>query len=129
MNGAHRPPIAVPICSRIFIRGTAASRAPLAGNLQRFRGMTKRAHRPQKAEETLGDDARPMVVRPLENLDDRRHNPKDIEVDAAAIAAGIEHGGTIESRAEALALRGSGGRKRSGAFGRYRSGRDISKKR
>jgi hypothetical protein len=91
--------------------------------------MTKRAHRPQKAEETLGDDPRPMVVSPLVNIDDRRHNPKDIEVDSAAIAAGIEHGGTIENRAEALAMRGSGGRKRSGAFGRYRSGRDISKKR
>jgi hypothetical protein len=91
--------------------------------------MTKRVHRPQKAEEILDDDRRPMVVKPLENLDDRRHNPKDIEVDSAAIAAGIEHGGTIENRAEALATRGSGGRKRSGAFGRYRSGRDISKKR
>lgn len=91
--------------------------------------MTKRAHRPQKAEETREDDIRPLVVKPLEHLDDRRHNPKDIEVDEAAIAAGVEHGGTIESRAEALATRGSGGRKRSGAFGRYRSGRDISKKR
>lgn len=70
-----------------------------------------------------------MVVSPLVNIDDRRHNPKDIDVDSAAIAAGIEHGGTIESRAEALAMRGSGGRKRSGAFGRYRNGRDISKKR
>ena len=91
--------------------------------------MTKRAHRPQKAEEMREDDNRPVVVKPLEHLDDRRRNPKDIEVDEAAIAAGVEHGGTIESRAEALATRGSGGRKRSGAFGRYRSGRDISKKR
>jgi len=91
--------------------------------------MTKRAHRPQKAEEVQDDDLRPMVVRPLEHLDDRRRNPKDIEVDAVAMAAGVAHGGTIENRAEALATRGSGGRKRSGAFGRYRSGRDISKKR
>ena len=94
-----------------------------------FSGMTKRNHRLQKAEETLGEDTRPMVVNPLENLDDRRHNPKDIEVDSAAIAAGIEHGGTIQNRAEALAMRGSGGRKRSGSRLRYRAGRDISKKR
>jgi hypothetical protein len=91
--------------------------------------MTKRNHRPQKAGETFDEDTRPMVVKPLENLDDRRHNPKDIEVDSAAIAAGTEHGGTIESRAEALATRGSGGRKRSGSRLRYRAGRDISKKR
>ena len=70
-----------------------------------------------------------MVVRPLENIDDRRNNPKDIDVDEAAIAAGTAHGGTIESRAEALAMRGSGGRKRSGAKLRYRAGRDISKNR
>lgn len=70
-----------------------------------------------------------MVVRPLENIDDRRNNPKDIDVDEAAIAAGTAHGGTIESRAEALAMRGSGGRKRSGAKLRYRAGRDISQKR
>jgi len=70
-----------------------------------------------------------MVVKPLENVDDRRNNPKDIDVDTAAIAAGTEHGGTIENRAESLAMRGSGGRKRSGARLRYRAGRDISKKR
>jgi len=89
--------------------------------------MTTRAHRPQKAE-TLHDDEKPLVVRPLEQLD-RLHNPKDLEIDEAAIRNGVEHGGTIESRAEALATRGSGGRKRSGAFGRSRAGRDISKKR
>jgi hypothetical protein len=89
--------------------------------------MTKRAHRPQKAE-ALYDDAKPLVVRPLEQLD-RLHNPKDLDIDEAAIRNGVEHGGTIESRAEALATRGSGGRKRSGAFGRSRAGRDISKKR
>ncbi|CAN5151535.1 hypothetical protein BH11MYX1_BH11MYX1_04050 [soil metagenome] len=72
---------------------------------------------------------RPLVVVPLMNLDDRRHNPKDIDVDEAAIANGIEHGGNVESRAEALAARGSGGRKRSGAFGHSRAGRDISKTR
>src|SRR4051812_5902642 len=100
MNGAHRLPIAVPSCSRIFIARGAANRAPLAGNFKRRRSMTKRAHRPQKAEQTLADDPRPVVVKPLENLDDRRHNPKDIEVDAAAMAAGFEHGGMIEHRAD-----------------------------
>ena len=91
--------------------------------------MTTRQHRPQKSEQTANEDTRPLDVRPLTNLDDRINNPKDIEVDEAAIANGIEHGGTIESRAEALAERGSGGRKRSGAFGRSRAGRDISKAR
>jgi hypothetical protein len=91
--------------------------------------MSQRAHRPQKAEEVTNDETLPLVVRPLENLDDRMKNPKDIEVDEAAIRNGIAHGGTIENRAESLAARGSGGRKRSGAFGRSRSGRDISKPR
>lgn len=89
--------------------------------------MSKRAHRPQKAE-ALFDDEKPVVVRPLEQVD-RMHNPKDLDIDEAAMSHGVEHGGTIESRAESLAMRGSGGRKRSGAFGRYRNGRDISKKR
>jgi hypothetical protein len=89
--------------------------------------MTTRAHRPQKAAALL-DDAKPLVVRPLEQLD-RLHNPKDLDIDEAAIRNGVEHGGTIETRAEALATRGSGGRKRSGAVGRYRSARDSSKKR
>jgi hypothetical protein len=73
--------------------------------------MTTRAHRPQKAETMLGDD-KPLVVRPLVQHD-RVHNPKDLDIDEAAIGHGVEHGGTIESRAAALATRGSGGRKRS----------------
>jgi hypothetical protein len=91
--------------------------------------MAHRNHRPQKTDEVSPDDLKPVVVRPLENLDDRVHNPKDIEVDAAAIRNGMEHGGTAENRAETRTARGSGGRKRSGAFGRHRAGRDISKHR
>lgn len=90
---------------------------------------TKRAHRAQKTDEVSLDDPRPVNVQPFAHADDRLHNPKDIEVDAAAIAAGTAHGGTIESHAEARAVRGTGGRKRSGAFGRHRVGRDISKRR
>ena len=91
--------------------------------------MAKRNHRLQKGEQISDDvDTKVVVVRPLVQLD-RLHNPDDIEPDVRAIANGIEHGGMIESRAGALAARGSGGRKRSGAFGRYRAGRDISKKR
>jgi hypothetical protein len=90
---------------------------------------TKRVHRPQKADEVSLEDTKPVNVRPFANADDRLHNPKDIEVDEAAIRAGMEHGGTIESAAEARAVRGSGGRKRSGPFGRHRVGRDISKRR
>ena len=90
--------------------------------------MQNRAHRPQKAEQISDDERRPLVVKPLENLD-RVHNPKDIEVDNAAIQAGVEHGGVTENRHEALATRGSGGRKRSGSHLRYRAGRDLSKRR
>jgi len=79
--------------------------------------MSKHEHRPQKAEQTSNDETRPLVVKPLENLD-RVHNPKDIDVDTAAIDAGMEHGGTIENRRQADATRGSGGRKRSGSKGR-----------
>jgi hypothetical protein len=43
------------------------------------------------------DDDRPLVVRPLAQTD-RLHNPDDIVVDDAAIAAGIEHGGSLEHR-------------------------------
>jgi len=89
--------------------------------------MAKRGHRPQAGDATT-DDQRPLVVRPLVQTD-RLHNPDDIEPDTAAIAAGVVHGGTVETRAEALQVRGAGGRKRSGARGRSRSGRDISKKR
>ena len=75
------------------------------------------------------EDTRPLVVAPLENLGDRKNNPKDIEVDEAAIANGIEHGGTIESRAESLNVRGAGWRKRSVASGRSHASRDLPKKR
>ncbi|HEY3803507.1 MAG TPA: hypothetical protein VGL61_12900 [Kofleriaceae bacterium] len=92
------------------------------------RVMSKRNHRPQKAERITVDDTKPVVVRPLEHLD-RVHNPRDIDPDTAAMRSGMEHGGTIESRAAALATRGDGGRKRSGARVRYRPGRDLSKKR
>ena len=91
--------------------------------------MTKRVHRPQKAEQFDEQQERPLVVRQLEGLDDRRRNPKDLGPDTAAIGNGMEHGGVQESRAEVLAVRGNGGRKRSGAVGRPRSGRDISRRR
>ena len=94
----------------------------------RLPAVPKRQHRPQPRELTTEDDLRPLVVRPLVQTD-RKHNPDDIEVDMAAIAAGVEHGGTIETRAQALRVRGEGGRKRSGARIRYRSGRGASKKR
>jgi hypothetical protein len=90
---------------------------------------TKRAHRPQKDDLIPLDDLKPLEVRPLEHLDERMHNPKDLEVDAAAMRQKPEHGGMTESHAEVRAARGTGGRKRSGAFGRSRAGRDISKKR
>lgn len=90
--------------------------------------MPTRNHRPQKNEDLVVDGEKPVNVKPLEHLD-RMHNPKDIEPDDAAMRAGMEHGGTQESRAEALSTRGSGGRKRSGNFGRYHAGRDVSKKR
>jgi hypothetical protein len=89
--------------------------------------MPKRTQRPQ-ASNITDDDRRPLVVRPLVQTD-RIHNPDDIEVDEAAIAAGVQHGGTIETRAESLRVRGKSGRKRSGARGPSRPGRDISKKR
>jgi hypothetical protein len=89
--------------------------------------MPNRNHRPQKTDEVALEDTRPLVVAPLAGLDDRLTNPKDLEIDTAAISHGIAHGGTQESRAEALNARGSGGRKRSGPFGRHRVGRDLSK--
>lgn len=88
----------------------------------------KRGHREQTSELVSAEDTRPLVVRPLVNTD-RLHNPDDITVDEAAIAAGVQHGGTLETRAETLQLRGSGGRKRSGARGRHHGGRDLSKPR
>ena len=91
--------------------------------------MTTRPHRPQKSDGTSNEDTQPLEVKPLANVEDRVHNPKDLDVDTAAIANGVEHGGMTQNRAESLAARGSGGRKRSGAFGRSRMGQDISKKR
>jgi len=91
--------------------------------------MSNRHHRPQKPDLIDIEDTKPLVVKPLAQIDDRRHNPKDIEVDAAAMRNGVEHGGTLESHTEARTTRGTGGRKRSGAFGRHRVGRDISKRR
>jgi hypothetical protein len=91
--------------------------------------MSNRTHRTQKTDLVSPDDRKPMVVRPLVNIEDRVHNPKDIDVDTAAIRNGTEHGGTIESHAATRATRGSGGRKRSGGLGRPRAGRDASKRR
>jgi hypothetical protein len=91
--------------------------------------MSRRAHRPQKADQVNPDDQKPLVVKPLVNVKHRIHNPKDIDVDTAAIRNGVEHGGVTESHAVERATRGTGGRKRSGAFGRHRVGRDISKRR
>jgi hypothetical protein len=91
--------------------------------------MASHPHRPQKSEQIDLDDTKPVVVRPLPQVDDRLHNPKDLEVDAAAMREGVEHGGTLETHAAARAARGAGGRKRSGPASRYRSGRDISKRR
>lgn len=89
----------------------------------------KRDHRPQLADELgLDDDNRPLVVKPLTNLDDPIHNPDDIEVDEAAIAQGPTHGGTLETRARELQVRGRGGRKRSGPRTKG-PGRDRTKKR
>jgi len=87
----------------------------------------KRGHREQVTELT-DDDDRPLVVSPLPATD-RLHNPDDITVDDAAISAGVQHGGTIQTRAETLQVRGTGGRKRSGPRSKGRAGRDISKKR
>ena len=91
--------------------------------------MAHRNQRPQKTDEIPLDDLKPLVVRPLVNVEDRVHNPKDIDVDTAAIRNGIEHGGTTENHVESRVARGAGGRKRTGAFGRSRAGRDLSKPR
>lgn len=91
--------------------------------------MTNRAHRPQVGDLLeLQADLRPLVVAPLTNLDDRKHNPKDIDVDEAAIANGVQHGGNVENRAASLAARGRGGRKRSEGLDRSSSRRDNPKK-
>jgi hypothetical protein len=90
--------------------------------------MPNRNHRPQKSDQVSLADTKPLVVNPLVNVD-RIHNPKDIDVDTAAVNNGTEHGGMTESHAATRTERGTGGRKRSGAFGHHRSGRDLSKKR
>ena len=91
--------------------------------------MPKRTHRPQKADQIDVSDTRPLEPGPVADRDDRLNNPKDLDPEVAVEHNHIDHGGMIESRAEALTERGSGGRKRSGPFGRYRAGRDLSKKR
>jgi hypothetical protein len=83
--------------------------------------MAKRSHRTQTTDLVQDEDRRPLVVRPLEGLDDRRRNPKDLEPDRAAMRAGITHGGTQAKRAAALAARGTGARKHSGTRGRSRT--------
>jgi len=89
----------------------------------------KRDHRPQIADELeLDDDDRPLVIKPLTNLDNPVNNPDDIEVDEAAIAQGPTHGGTLETRSQELRIRGRGGRKRSGPRTKG-PGRDRTKKR
>jgi len=91
--------------------------------------MAQRTHRTQKIDEIPLDDLKPLIIRPLENLEDRVHNPKDIEVDTAAIRNGMEHGGMTENHVEAQSARGAGGRKRSRGIGRSRAGRDLTKPR
>lgn len=91
--------------------------------------MTKRVHRPQKSELVIDDAERPLPVA-SPHPDDRLHNPKDLDPPAPGFTGGMEHGGTIESRAEALQTRGDGGRKRARAgapSNKGRPGRDISK--
>jgi hypothetical protein len=92
--------------------------------------MAKHPERPQKnARLDEPEDTKQLDVKPLTSIGDRIHNPRDLEPDVAAMRNGVEHGGTIETRAEALSVRGSGGRKRSWARGRYKAGRDLSKRR
>ena len=94
----------------------------------RTNGQPKRGHREQVAELVDVDDVRPLDVHPLPSTD-RLHNPDDITVDEAAIDAGVTHGGTLETHAESMQVRGNGGRKRSAARSRHHSGRDLSKPR
>ena len=98
------------------------------GSLDRMQARTRttaprRGHRLQAHDLIGGDDLRPLVVRPLvQTVDpDRLHNPDDITVDDAAIAAGFEHGGAIVRRGEPV--RGRRGRKRSASRSRIRGGR------
>jgi hypothetical protein len=89
--------------------------------------MSTRTHRTQKSEQIDLADTRSLRVTRI-HADDRLRNPRDVDVDEAAIRNGVEHGGTVETRAEALHARGAGGRKRSQStpHDRRRSGRDIS---
>jgi hypothetical protein len=52
--------------------------------------MPHGTHRPQKWDQIDLDDTTPVVVRPLEHLEDRRNNPTDIEPDRLAMEAGME---------------------------------------
>jgi len=89
-----------------------------------------RPHRPQAHAVTVDDDdLRPLNVKPLTQTD-RLHNPDDIEVDEAAIANGVEHGGTTETSTEVETARGEGARRpaQNSLHARGRSGRGTSKK-
>ena len=90
--------------------------------------MSNRQHRPQKGEELLNEE-KPVTVSSLD-LEDRKHNPKDLEVDEAAIAAGMTHGGVQENHAQTQAVRGEGGRKRdhNSPIDHHASGQGHSKK-
>jgi hypothetical protein len=90
--------------------------------------MSTHSHRTQKPDLIDTSDTRPVHVTRI-RADDRLRNRRDVEPDERAMDAGLAHGGTQESRSETLRTRGDGGRKRSGAFGRSRAGRDISKRR
>lgn len=88
--------------------------------------MAKHPARTQKDAPLIDPtDAKALVIPPLTNLDDRINNPDDIEPDVAAMSHGVEHGGTIETRAQQLSVRGSSGRKRAGVHGRSNVGRDT----
>jgi hypothetical protein len=93
--------------------------------------MAKHPERIQKNAplDEVENGGKAVDVKPLTGLGDRRNNPRDLEPDALAMAAGVSHGGTVETRAEALSVRGGGGRKRTGPRGRGMPGRDISKPR
>jgi len=82
--------------------------------------MTKRLHRPQITDQIDVREARPLVVARLVDLQQRIRNPYDIEPDEVAIANGPEHGGTLESRVQALHVRGGGERKHLRKIGRRR---------
>lgn len=68
--------------------------------------MPNRNRRPQQADVITLADTRPLVLHPLAGVDDRLTNPKDLDVDDAAIGHGVAHGGTQENRAQTLHARG-----------------------